>query len=90
MKDPKMGRKHLDLAKTQRSLPREALSEVRETTILIVEMQIPAIMYTDSARRVLGLEYATLTRCEGEEDGAEMAAKGEMRTKKGEFRVLTS
>lgn len=84
------GGEHLDLAKTQRSLSREALSKVRETTILNVEMQMLAIMYTDSARRVLGSEYATLTRCEGEEEGAETAAEGKMRTKKSEFGVLTS
>jgi hypothetical protein len=38
-------------------------------------MKIPARMYTANARTVVGLENATLKRCEGEEEGVGTAAQ---------------
>jgi hypothetical protein len=35
-------------------------------------------MYTESARRVCGLEKATLTRCEGEEEGVGTAVESKI------------
>lgn len=83
-KNPKTRKRHFDLAKIQRSLSPEALWRM-QTRILSVETQMPAVMYTDSARRVLGSEKATLTRCDGEAEGAETATERKMRTKKATF-----
>lgn len=38
-------------------------------------------MYTESARRMRGLEIVALTRCEGDDEGVGTAAKGKIRFK---------
>ena len=45
-------------------------------------MRVLVRMYNESVRRVCGLEKATLTRCEGEEEGVGTAVKGKDRVQR--------